>query len=110
VFIKIPLSVTSEGILTYKIIKETMKIKMSGQELKKDLENTLLKEKHLMNKINKKFDLIISDHQKYLSDDHKRYLVFTSVYTLPVERKLEVIIQTEANYIKINGNQTEMFN
>lgn len=84
--------------------------KISGQQLKKDLETTLLKEKNLTNKIDKKFELIITDYQQYLSEDHKRYLTFTSLYTLEVSRKLEVIIQTEANYIKVNGNQVEMFN
>ena len=84
--------------------------KISGQQMKKDLETTLLKEKNLMNKIDKKFELIITSYQQYLSEDHKRYLTFTSLYTLEVGRKLEVIIQTEANYIKINGDQVEMFN
>jgi hypothetical protein len=84
--------------------------KISGQELKKDLEVTLLKEKNLMNKIDKKFELIITNYQQYLSEDHKRYLTFTSLYTLEVSRKLEVIIQTEANYVKVNGDQVEMFN
>ena len=78
--------------------------------MKKDLEATLLKEKNLTNKIDKKFELIITDYQQYLSEDHKRYLTFTSLYTLEVGRKLEVIIQTEANYIKANGDQVEMFN
>jgi hypothetical protein len=84
--------------------------KISGQELKKDLEVTLLKEKNLTNKIDKKFELIITNYQQYLSEDHKRYLTFTSLYTLEVSRKLEVIIQTEANYVKANGEQKEMFN
>jgi len=84
--------------------------KISGQQMKKDLEATLLKEKNLTNKIDKKFELIITDYQQYLSEDHKRYLTFTSLYTLEVGRKLEVIIQTEANYIKANGDQVEMFN
>jgi hypothetical protein len=84
--------------------------KISGQELKKDLEVTLLKEKNLTNKIDKKFELIITNYQQYLSEDHKRYLSFTSLYTLEVGRKLEVIIQTEANYVKVNGKQKEMFN
>jgi hypothetical protein len=84
--------------------------KISGQELKKDLEVTLLKEKNLTNKIDKKFELIITNYQEYLSEDHKRYLTFTSLYTLEVGRKLEVIIQTEANYVKVNGKQKEMFN
>ena len=84
--------------------------KLSGQEMKKELEATLLKEKNLTSKIDKKFELIITSYQQYLSEDHKRYLEFTSLYTLPVERKLEVIIQTEANYVKANGDQVEMFN
>lgn len=78
--------------------------------MKKELEATLLKEKNLTSKIDKKFELIITSYQQYLSEDHKRYLEFTSLYTLPVERKLEVIIQTEANYVKANGDQVEMFN
>lgn len=82
--------------------------KITGQELKKSLEMTLLKEKSLMVKIDKKFELIITDYPQYLSDDHKRYLEFTSLYTLPVERKLEVIIQTEANYVKETGNQLDI--
>lgn len=84
--------------------------KISGQQLKSKLKATLIKEKNLMNKIDKKFELIITSYQQYLSEDHRRYLEFTSLYSLPVERKLEVIIQTEANYVKVNGNQVEMFN
>ena len=82
--------------------------KITGQELKKSLEMTLLKEKSLMTKIDKKFELVITDYPQYLSDDHKRYLEFTSLYTLQVERKLEVIIQTEANYVKETGNQLDI--
>ncbi len=78
--------------------------------MKKELEATLLKEKNLTSKIDKKFELIITNYQQYLSEDHKRYLEFTSLYTLEVSRKLEVIIQTEANYVKANGDQAEMFN
>lgn len=85
-------------------------IKKSGQQLKKELEITLLKEKNLMHQIDKKFELIITSYQEYLSEDHKRYLTFTSLYTLEVGRKLEVMIQTEANYAKATGNQLDFFN
>lgn len=84
--------------------------KKNGQEMKKDLDNYILKQKNLINKIDKKFDLILTDYTEYLTEDHKAYLQHVSIYDLPVERKLEVIMGAEANYIKINGNQVEMFN
>lgn len=84
--------------------------KKTGQQMKKDLESYILKQKNLINKIDKKFDLILTDFAQYLTEDHKAYLQHVSIYDLPVERKLEVIMDTEANYVKVNGNQVEMFN
>lgn len=84
--------------------------KKNGQEMKKDLDKYILKQKNLINKIDKKFDLILTDFPQYLTEDHRAYLQHVSIYDLPIERKLEVIIDAEANYVKVNGNQVEMFN
>lgn len=84
--------------------------KISGQQLKKDLEATKTKLVNLESKIERKFDLILDNYRKYLSENHKQLLVVKSIEDFTIERKLSIIIQTEANYIKVNGNQVEMFN
>ena len=84
--------------------------KISGQQLKKDLEATKTKLVNLESKIERKFDLILDNYREYLSENHKQLLVVKSIEDFTIERKLAIIIQTEANYIKVNGNQVEMFN
>jgi len=85
--------------------------KISGQQLKKELELTETKLANLTNKIDRKFELIVNDFRLYLSDDHRDFLIkYVSINTLPTYNKLEIIIQTEANYVEATGNQLNMFN
>lgn len=83
--------------------------KISGQQLKKDLQATKTKLDNLESKVEKKFDLIISNYQQYLTDEDKMTLVKLSISDLSLEFKLGIIIRTEANYVKVNGNQVEIF-
>lgn len=83
--------------------------KQYGSDLKKkylrlttDLNNT-------KSKIEKRFDLVVDSFSKYMSDEHMEYLRATSISDLDIDRKLEIIIQTEANYAKITSNQMEFF-
>lgn len=84
--------------------------KISGQEMKKQLTATKTKLDNLEHKIEKKFNLILDDFRQYLLEEDKMTLVKMSSSDLSLEYKLGVIIRTEANYVKINGNQVEIFN
>ncbi len=83
--------------------------KITGQQLKKDLQATKTKLNNLENKIDKKFDLILDQYRYYLSDSHKQLLIVKSMEDFNIERKLSIIIQTEANYILSTGKQIEIF-
>ena len=83
--------------------------KITGQELKKELENTEIKLSNLNNKINKKFQLIIEEYFKFIPASYMNYLDKNSIYDLDSKAKLDIIIQTEDNYVKQTGNQISLF-
>lgn len=83
--------------------------KISGQELKKDLEATKIKLSNLNNKINRKFDLILNEYSSYIPVNYKTFLENSSVYDLETHTKLDVIIATEDNYVKQNSDQCSLF-
>ena len=83
--------------------------KITGQELKKDLQDTELKLSNLKNKINKKFDLILNEYRRYIPVTYKTFLESTSIYDLEINTKLDVIIATEAEYVKRTSNQCSLF-
>ena len=83
--------------------------KITGQELKKELENTEIKLSNLNNKINKKFQLIIEEYSKFIPALYLNYLDKNSIYDLDSKAKLDIIIQTEDNYVKQTGNQISLF-
>jgi len=84
--------------------------KITGQQLKKDLKATETKLDNLEHKIEKRFDLVLSDYRTYISEDHKTLLLHMSISDISMDMKLAIVIQAEANYIKATGNQVEMFN
>lgn len=83
--------------------------KITGQELKKDLESTERKLSNLKNKIDKKFDLILNGFSQYIPENYKTYLQENSIYGLPSSIKLDVIITTEAEYVRQNNKQLDLF-
>lgn len=83
--------------------------KITGQELKTNYLITKNKLNNLEYKINKKFELIVEDYRKYISNEHKDFLENTSIYDLEIPIKLEIIIQTESNYIQQTSNQLDLF-
>ena len=83
--------------------------KITGQELKKELENAEIKLSNLNNKINKKFQLIIEEYSKFIPALYLNYLDKNSIYDLDSKAKLDIIIQTEDNYVKQTGNQISLF-
>lgn len=83
--------------------------KISGQQLKKDLESTRTKLTNLESKVNKKFELILDHYRDYLSDSHRQLLRVKSMSDISLDRKLGIIIQTESNYVEANGNQLNLF-
>lgn len=83
--------------------------KYTGQILRRDLDLTQIKLNNIIYKIDKKFDLVINDYSKYISDDHKSYIKNSSIYDLNISKKLDIIIQAEDNYIKLNGKQIDIF-
>ena len=84
--------------------------KQYGSDLKKDLQSAKIKLNSLEIKINKRFNLILDDYRDYLSDSHRQILIVKSIEDFNVERKLAIIIQTEANYVEATGNQLDIFN
>lgn len=83
--------------------------KITGQKLKKDLEATKIKLDNLENKVEKKFHMILDDYREYLTDDDTTYLLKVPVCDMSLDNKLGVIIRTEDNYVRMSGNQTNLF-
>ena len=83
--------------------------KMTGQKLKKDLEATKTKLQNLHVKINKKFLLILDEYPQYIPEPHKTFLQENSYLDLNTASRLDVIIVTEAEYVKQTGKQAELF-
>ena len=83
--------------------------KITGQKLKDDFNWTTTKLANLENKINKKFELIVEDYWQYISEDHVLMLNTLSISDMNNDRMLDVIIQTEANYVEATGNQLDIF-
>jgi len=84
--------------------------KITGHELLKDLDATERKLSNLKNKIDKKFDLILNQYQQYIPDDTKNLLSVVSLQDVDTRFKAEVIIATEAEYVKQTSNQVDLFN
>ena len=84
--------------------------KITGQQLKKDLEATKRKLSNLTAKLNKKFILILDEYAEFIPEPHKTYLQKTSYLDMNSSERLEVIIVTEAEYVKRTGNQLDIFN
>lgn len=83
--------------------------KISGQELKNSKLSTETKLNNIYKKIQKKFDLIIDDFRKYITDEDKKYIENNSIHSLSIDDKLKIIINTENNYINLTSNQLEIF-
>lgn len=81
-----------------------------GQDLKKSLDNTRNKLANLHNKIMKRFDMVVNDHSKYLSEEEKNYIQRVGVSDLTIDKKLEIMINVEARYVEDTSNQGELFN
>ena len=83
--------------------------KVDGQDLKNQRERCHTRLNNLESKIIKRFDLIVTKYSQYLSDEHKAYLSNVSLSDVDLDRKLEIIIQAEANYVETTSNQVELF-
>jgi c-di-GMP-related signal transduction protein len=84
--------------------------KITGQQLKKDIEATERKLKNLQHKAQKKFHLIMDDYQEYIPQQHKDYLTKVSYMDIGLKGRLDIVIATEAEYVKRNSNQGDLFN
>lgn len=79
--------------------------KLYGQDLKRNYKRTLDIISNLENKINKRYELIITKFPQYIDDTHKRIMSTD----MSLDQKLEVIIKAEDNYVKANTDQIELF-
>ena len=60
--------------------------------------------------IKKKFNLILDQFREHLTDQDKDWLIKNGkLSNITYEKMLEVIINTEANYVSKKGTQTELF-
>lgn len=84
--------------------------KQYAQDLNKKRDKLITDLENTEETIKKRFNMILSDYSSYMSDDHKMFCINSSVHDLPINRMLEIMIQTEANYVKTNGNQLDIFN
>ena len=60
--------------------------------------------------IKKRFFMIVANYDKYMSEDHKVFCIHTTLHTLPLDRMLEIIIKTEANYVEQTSKQLRIKN
>lgn len=84
-------------------------MKNYGQDLKKKHQNYTIKLNNVTNQIHKRFELIIDNYQKFISEDDKKLIMMMGASSLSIETKIEIIINTEDNYIKKSGNQLDLF-
>lgn len=84
--------------------------KITGQQLKKDIEATERKLKNLQHKAQKKFHLVMDDYQEYIPQEHKDYLTKVSYLDIGLKGRLQIVIAAEAEYVKRTSNQGDLFN
>ena len=85
-------------------------MKEYGQDLLKKYENAKKALANSESKINKRFELVVNHYSKYMTNEDNKYLIeTTNIYSLPIEVKSGIIMRTEAEYIKVNSNQGELF-
>jgi len=84
--------------------------KITGQKLKKDIIATKQKLSNLQGKASKRFILILDEYSQYIPEPYKSYLQNNSYLDMGLYERLEVIIATEAEYVKQTGKQTDLFN
>ena len=85
-------------------------MKEYGQDLKRKLVSTRNKLANLHSKIIKRFDMIVSDHVRLLTDEEKNYIQRVGVNDLTIDKKLEIMIAVEDRYKKEHSNQANLFN
>lgn len=84
--------------------------KITGQKLKKDILATKTKLHNLQDKANKRFHLIMNDYPQYIPEPQKTFLQENSYLDLDYSIRLDIVIATEAEYVKQTGNQLDFFN
>lgn len=84
-------------------------MKKYGQDLKRDYERTEQKLNNLTDKINKRFQMIINDYQKYITESDKKVIMMNGANSLSIDSKCKIIMNTEENYVKENGTQLNLF-
>lgn len=84
-------------------------MKNYGQDLKKDFFKTQKKLENLTDKIEKRFELIICDYQKFITESDKKRIMLMGASHLSIEAKMDIIINTEDNYVKESGTQLNLF-
>ena len=84
--------------------------KITGQQLKRDILATKQKMNNLTAKVQKKFHLILDDYSEYIPEPYKTFIQNTSTVDIGFNQRLEIVIATEAEYVKRNSNQGDLFN
>ena len=83
--------------------------KVYGQDLKKKLEKQQQELRNTKSKINKRFDLILDDYRKYITEGDKEFINNNSIVDLTLELKCDIIMRTEAEYVSKTSNQLNAF-
>lgn len=58
--------------------------------------------------IRKRFMLIVSKYSTFMSEDHREFCINSSLHDLDLDTVLDIMIQTEANYVEQTSNQLEL--
>ena len=84
--------------------------KLYAQDLKKKREDLKRELENVEAQIVKRFQLVIDEYSSYMSPEHKTYCINNSLHDISYSKMLDITIQTEDNYIKVNNNQLTIFN
>ena len=84
-------------------------MKENGRELKWKLEKARNDISNSKEKINRRYDYIISNMTKYISPENVQYIHSNPPSLICLDKKIEIIIDAEDNYAKESSNQLNMF-
>ena len=83
--------------------------KITGQKILDDLRTYNRKVQNLHVKANKRFIMILDNYQEYIPEKYKKFLQENSYLDMNTSTRLEIVIATEAEYVKRNSNQKDLF-
>ena len=84
-------------------------MKVYGTNLKSSLEKNRREYQNLENKIEKRYNLVIDKYSKYFTNEVKNLISHLGRRDMTIDKKIDIIIRVEEEYVRMNSNQLNMF-